>query len=59
MPMPCLAAVVRQERMAQKFWAPVIDRMQPDTLIRSFPILISRSAALLPDGTRASCVNRS
>jgi hypothetical protein len=35
---------------AQKFWAPVMDRIQPETLIRSFPILISRSAALLSNG---------
>jgi len=48
--MPCLAAVDRWEQMAQKFWAPVMDRIQPETLIRSFPILISRSAALLSNG---------
>ena len=54
MPMPCLAAVDRQERMAQKFWAPVMDRMQPETLIRSLPILISRSAALLPRSDRGA-----
>ena len=40
MPMPCLAAVDRWEQMAHKFWAPVMDRIQPETLIRSFPILI-------------------
>jgi hypothetical protein len=56
MPMPCLAAVDRWEQMAQKFWAPVMDRIQLETLIRSFPILISRSAAVLsngPGGARA------
>ncbi len=58
MPMPCLAAVDKQERMAQKFWAPVMDRMHPETLIRSLPMRISRSAALLSDGTQASVVNR-
>jgi hypothetical protein len=34
--------------MAQNTSAPVIDRLQPDTLILSLPILISRAAALLP-----------
>jgi hypothetical protein len=33
--------------MAQNTSAPVIDLMQPETLIRSLLILISRSAALL------------
>ena len=32
--------------MAQKFWAPAMDRMQPEILIRSLAILTSRSAAL-------------
>jgi len=50
MPMPCLAAVDRWVQMAYKFWAPVMDRIQPETLIRSFLILISRSAALLSNG---------
>ena len=36
--------------MAQKARAPAMDRMEPETLIRSFPILISRSAALLSKG---------
>jgi len=31
--------------------------MHPETVIRSFDMRISRSAALLPDGTRASVVN--
>ena len=44
--------------MAQNASAPVMDRMQPETLIRSLPILISRSAALLSNGTRGSAVNR-
>ena len=58
MPMPCLAAVDRWERMAQNASAPVRDRMQPEILIRGFPLLISRSAALLSNGTRGSVVNR-
>lgn len=33
-----------------------MDRMQPEILIRSLAILASRSAALLPDGTRGSQV---
>ena len=43
--------------MAQNASAPAIDRMQPDTLIRSLPILTSLSAALLSKGTRGSAVN--
>jgi hypothetical protein len=42
--------------MAQNASAPAMDRMDPDTLIRSFPILISRSAALLSNGTWGSVV---
>jgi len=42
--------------MAQNAWAPAMDRMQPETLIRSFLILISRSAALLSNGTCGSWV---
>lgn len=54
MPMPCLAAVDKWERMAQNIWAPAMDRIDPESLIRSFDMRISRSAALLPDGTRTS-----
>ena len=38
--------------MAQNASAPAIDRMHPETLIRSLPILILRSVALLSNGTR-------
>jgi hypothetical protein len=55
--MPCLAAVDRYERMAQNVSAPVIDRMQPDTLILSLAVLTSRSAALLSKGASGSAVN--
>ncbi len=55
--MPCVAAVDRYEGMAQNAPAPAIDRMQPDTLIRSLPILTSLSAALLSNAARGSAVN--
>jgi hypothetical protein len=38
--------------------APVMERMQPETLMRSLLILITRSASLLSNGTRRSRVNR-
>ena len=41
MPMPCLAAVVRQERMTQNDRALAIERTDPESLIRGLPILIS------------------
>jgi hypothetical protein len=44
--------------MAEKASAPARDRMQPETLIRSLPILIARSAALLSNGTAGSLVQR-
>jgi len=34
--------------MAQKVSAPVIDRMQPETLMRSLLILMTRSAFMRP-----------
>jgi hypothetical protein len=43
--------------MAQNASAPFMDRMQPETLTCSLLILISRSAALLSNGTRGSAVN--
>ena len=46
------------ERMAQNCSAPVRVRRQPETFCRILIIRISRSAALLSNGTRASMVNR-
>ena len=39
---------------AQKISAPVMERMQPETLIRSLLILMTCSASLLSKGTRRS-----
>jgi hypothetical protein len=42
--------------MAQNASAPAMDLMDPDTLIRSLDMRISRSAALLSNGTCGSVV---
>jgi hypothetical protein len=45
--MPWRAAVARQDRIAQNSSAPVMERMQPEILIRSLLIRIALSASLL------------
>ena len=56
--MPWRAAVARQERMAQNSSAPVMERMQPEILIRNLLMRMTRSASLLVNGTRRSRANR-
>jgi hypothetical protein len=43
--MPWRLAVARYERTAQKIWAPVMERMHPETLIRSLLIRMALSAS--------------
>jgi hypothetical protein len=55
----CLRKVEAELRMAQKFFAPVSVRQDPEIFCWSFTILMSRSAWLLSKGTAKSVVNRS
>ncbi len=43
--------------MAQNAWAPAMDRMDPETLIRSLDMRTSLSAALLPNGTDGAAIH--